>query len=690
MRSLLLRSLLCGLCAAVPPAVCPAQGRSPSGLDFAAPAKRLVKECRNAISRSESALAAVLSVSEGSPDFTNTPEAVENTLADCREATAALSFLRFVSTTSAVRDAALACDRALRQFEERTFSRADLHAAVLRYTDLKAPLAGEPELLVETQLKDFKAGGAALRPGDRESLTRLRTQIADLETSFMENIAAADAADHLDVSTDELAGLPAEFLEGLPAEQGRRRVGVSLDQYSPVMTLARAPSTRRFLATLRESRAKENLPVLDRLLTLRREEAGLLGYPSFSHLMLEGRMLGNPLAVEWFLDRLASGLEPLARRQLESMADLKAADERASSGRDRVIQAWDRLYYERRLRESCCGLDEERLREFLPVRAFVEGALSLAGRLYALRLREVSPAGAWHPAARLYEVSDAPDQNGRPGAVLGFLYTDLHRRPGKQPGISARSLVRPRRLAEGLRRPAVAALLADLPPDPGRRGFLSFDQADALLREFGKAIHLIVSRTRYARFASAETSWDFSEVPGLVFERWAWSESGLPLVSKHYRDGAPIPADLGRRLADSRRATAALDTLRQAAAAELDRRLHTAKVPDIGKEHARLSAEIGLIPAMPGAFPVASLAPLAEEGGRHFAHLWAWAVAEDLFASFDAGAGPDPSLARQFREAVLEPGATIPPADLVRRFLDRPASENALFEFLGAKAAKKR
>jgi Zn-dependent oligopeptidase len=585
-------------------------------LDFPSSARQVAKECGDAISRARSGLETVITISDTNRDFTNTPEAIENALAESREKTDSLSFLRFVSTSTAVREAARACGDMARRFEAETYGRPDLLAAAREYSTLKEPLAGEPKRLVESQLRDFKRNGADLPGKERKRLALVQQAIADHEASFLRNIAAADAAE----------------------------------------------------------RIKDNFRVLDRLLELRAEAAEHLGHRSHAHFETEGLMLGNPLAVEWFLDRLTSGLKEPALRQLKLQEDLNAA--KGPDGTWFEPSAWQ-------------GAPQGPLQE-LPSRTLLDGMLALANRLYGARFREISPGKArWYPDARLYEFSLAPDILPESGATLGFLYADLYERPGKTLETAAFSLARPRQSADASRRPAVAALVANLPrAQPGTQTLLPMEQAGALLRAFGKALHLVLSLNRYARFSAAQTPWDFAEVPGLVFERWAWSPVGLPLIHGSPNQGPPGQPDLSLRLAEFRAATSGIPLLREAALAELDRRLHTAKVADPCAEHGRLLKKTGLVGAGPGTCGPADFGFLVEEGGRRFKGLWARAVAEDLFARFGPLDLPDPVLARQFREIVLDPGATADPAALVQAFLGRPATERPFLESVGAKPGK--
>jgi Zn-dependent oligopeptidase len=585
-----------------------------------ASAKAVAKSCLDAITRGRSGLQAAVGISEANRDFSNTPETIENSLAECREAADPLSMLAFVSTAKTMRKAALACGEQVRVFEEETWSRPDLYLALRQYADLKEPLAGEPKRLVDHQLRQFKRHGAALPAKERGRLSKVKEEIRLLEAFFLKNAASTETA-------------------------------------------------------------RDSAVSLSRLLRSREEAARLLGYPSHAHFEYESRMLGNPLAVEWFLDRLASGIRPAGDRQLQTMEGLKALAEPAD--KKRALHPEERSAYRKKLQDYVLGDAASDIKDGLPLRAFLDGMAELSRSLYGLRLKDAGQAPAWHPDARVLAVL------AEQGETLGYLYLDLYARPGKTEETAAFSLLRPRQTSDGLRQPGIAALVASLPrPPKGKQALLPLDQARPMLRAFGKALYLISSRNRYASFSSAEAPWDFAEVPGMVFERWAWSPSGLPTLLPRLANGIPLPRELAQLLPQALAATSALDTLEATARAEFGRRSHTTQVLDLCGELGRISLEIGLL-TPPRACGPADLAFLVTDAGRGFGPLWAGVAAEDLFSGFGPKDQPDPIMARRFREVVLDSGATKDPAALVAEFLERPLREQPFIDAVGAGPWKK-
>ncbi|MBI5211456.1 MAG: hypothetical protein HY927_15900 [Elusimicrobia bacterium] len=656
-------------------------------LDFGLSAKQLAKACRQAVGRAESALQAVVNLPPEARALSNTPEAVEAALSDLAEQTAGASFLRFVSTSTSVRQAGRACRVRVERARLETFGRADLYDALRGFEGRTERLAGESRRLLEAQLRDFRRGGAGLPAKDAVRLAGIREELAGLERTFLKNIAGAEADDAVAVSSPELAGLPPGFIAGLQREDGSLRVGAGRAQFAVFMARAKRPEARQLLDSLHGNlAAKANLPVLERMLDLRQAAAKLVGCRDHAACVLEGRMLGSVSAVTSFLYSLESGLSSLADAELKALAALKD-DEEGREASDRVIHGWDWRYYEDQVKRARCGIEEDALAAQFPVEAVVDGMFELARRLYKVEFRRVPAAASWHPGVALIEVADAGMEAGRERPALGYLYLDLGRREGKPPGAFAHALIRPRRLGDGRRQPAVTALVASIEPRPG---LLSPGELGPLLREFGRALHLSLSSAKYARLSAADAPEDFADVAGVVFEHWAWTDAGLEAITRR-RQGRPGTAVvLPGKLRLCRDVPSGLAALRQVALSMLDIRYHSAGITDTTEEYERLAVKFGRLPMTPGTHPQAGLRPLAGQAVGIYAALWAEVLGADLFSRFESGGSPDPILGPSLRELVLEPGAGRDPEEQARAFLGRKPGPRAFLEYLGAVKRKKK
>src|SRR5579885_2297066 len=90
----------------------------------------------------------------------------------------------------------------------------------------------------------------------------------------------------------------------------------------------------------------ENMPLLDEIVQLRKEEAALLGYEDHASFVLEIKMAKTSKAVLQFLDDLKVRLEEPAKKEMKVLVDLKRRDlEKRGLAFDGKLNIWDWRFY---------------------------------------------------------------------------------------------------------------------------------------------------------------------------------------------------------------------------------------------------------------------------------------------------------------------------------------------------------
>jgi len=85
-----------------------------------------------------------------------------------------------------------------------------------------------------------------------------------------------------------------------------------------------------------------NVPLIEQLVQKRQEEALLLGYSSYSEMVLEGKMAKNPATVQKFEDSLINRLSAQSKVERQKLTDFK----RKMTGDPKAeMQQWDMSYY---------------------------------------------------------------------------------------------------------------------------------------------------------------------------------------------------------------------------------------------------------------------------------------------------------------------------------------------------------
>ena len=573
---------------------------------------------------------------------------------------------------AAVRRAGTEADERLNKWRVGLVFRRDVYEAVRALADSQdgRGLDAEEARLLEHWLRDFRRAGHELPDDERAELERLRTRLVEIEVAFERNIS--DHRDGIEVSREELAGLPDDYVARLSpgSQDGTYRVTLDYPELNPFLQQARDRSRRRELFTKHWNRTVEtNRPLLEEALGLRNRIAALLGHPTWAHFAMEIKMARSPDRVSDFYAELLPTLGDEVRRELDRLAEGLHAD-----GHDGPITAWDWRYYHEALRRAEFGLDQNLIAEYFPLEQMIDGMFELTGEVFGLSYRRID-APVWHPTVRAYEIADASS-----GDHIATFYADLHPREGKFTHAAAFPLVIGHRGPDGRRVAPVSAILANFtPPSGDRPALLKHDELETLFHEFGHILHMSLSRAAFARFSAAETEWDFVEAPSQIMEHWTWETSVLQRFARHYRSGDPIPTELVERMRDARWLNVGLTIGVQAFYGQIDLALHA--VPDVGDidDVLRRAHAVTGMPYPEGTFMLAGFGHLLSGyDAGYYGYLWAEAIGDDMFGRFAREGVTSPVVGADYRREVLEPNGTRDADDLVRAFLGRPPS-NAEF-----------
>ncbi len=617
--------------------------------------------------------------------FDDTMLPLDQALARVQDAYGRGAFMARVHPDRAVRDAGQASEERLAKWRVALPFRGDLYRAVRTYASSAEAqtLAGERRRLVDHWRRDFRRAGQELTPDARAELERLRARLVELEVAFQRNLD--EFRDGLELTREELAGLPDSYVERLPAgsRPGTWLVSLEYPSVFPFLDQAERRDLRQQLEFKLFNRgAAINRPVIDEALGIRQQIARLFGLPSWAHYALEVKMAGDPAAVERFYDQLVPPLQEKARDELARLAPLLAAD----TG-DAAIRSWDWRYYENQLRRTDFGLDQNRVAEYFPLEAVMEGMLDLTGDVFGLAYRRLEPAGAWHPDVLLYEIRDRATDG-----LIAHFYADLFPREGKFGHAAVFQLVSGHRRPDGTYETPVCAIVANLTrPGPGRPSLLRHDEVVTLFHEFGHVLHHSLSRTEFVRFSGTETEPDFVEAPSQIMEHWAWDPVVLGRFARHYLSHLPIPGDLVAQLVRARDLDIGIRTLRQVSLGMLDMGFHDASAArDLDEVNRRTWSVIGL------PFPEGTFYPGGFEhlfGGYdagYYGYLWSKVYGDDMFSRFRAEGVTNPEVGAAYRREILEAGGSRDAAEMLRAFLGREPSNGAFLELLGIGPAARR
>lgn len=559
--------------------------------------------------------------------------------------------------------------------------------------------------IVEMALRDFRLSGVELQGADRERYAAISNREAQASQKFSENVLDAIDAWSLFVEDEaRLAGIPADVLAAARAaaeEDGKPgwKLTLKMPCYLPVMQYARDRDLREALyrgygtvASEQGDAQFDNSPLIEELLSLRAEEAGLLGLGTFAGLRLQTRMARDAREVTEFLRDLAARAKPYAQRDLTELRAYADAELGLAE-----LQPWDVPYASERLRESRYAYSEDEVKQYFTEPRVLAGLYEVIETLFNVRLVE-TPVSSWHADVRGVRV-ESPE-----GALIGHLYLDLYARAGKQSGAWVDS-ERTRRLAGGRLQTPVAYLTCNFSrPNGERAAVLTHDDVITLFHETGHALHALLSEVDEpgaAAFSSVE--WDAIELPSQFMENFCWEWAVVQKLSAHADTGETLPRALYDRMIAARNYQSGMQTVRQIEFALFDMLMHDrAQGISIAQVLALLQEvrqEVAVLfpPAwhrLPHAF---SHLFAGGYGAGYYSYKWAEVLSADAYEAFEEAAARqpsgsalgtlDPETGARFRREVLAVGGSRPAAESFAAFRGRAPRIDALLRHSGMSAA---
>ena len=625
----------------------------------------------------EKDLAALIAIPQEERTFENTIMGYERAFDNYGNALGMSGFLSYVSTDKQFRDAANDLQMQISQYMVDVATRRDVYKAIREYTDTNPRLDPVQAKLVKEMLIGFKNSGMDLNDADLEKFKALNKEKAEYIIKFDKNIQ--EYKDPLAVTQEQLRGLGEDYIQKLSkTDDGKYLVTLDYPDYVPFMQNADDEQARKELEFKFNRRGgQENVELLEKTLTLRREIARLLGYKNHAELRLEDRMAKNPKTVMAFLKDLQKKLKPLGKKEDKEMIAYKNSKTGKNS---RTLYSWESGYWSNKFRKENLELDSEKIKEYFPSQVVIDGMLDLFGGVFGITFEPVD-IPVWHPDVKAFKIKDKAS-----GELVAYFYMDLYPREGKYKHAACFGLVEGEEKQDGTYQNPFVAIVANLnKPSGDTPSLLKHSEVETLFHEFGHVLHNALTKAKYSAFSGTSVSWDFVEAPSQMLERWAWDPQVLKKISKHYKTGEALPDDLIKRMIAAKNFGAGGMYLRQDFFAQYDMTLHTADTtPDTTKLYFELTKKIRGLPLTKGTIPQASFGHIM--GGYdagYYGYLWSEVIAEDFFGEFKKNGIFNPETGLKFRREILEKGGTLDEEKMVENFLGRPADNKPFLKSIG-------
>ena len=619
----------------------------------------------------------------GQVTFANTIKALDDAGYQTGLTANRLSLIKETSTNAAVREAATDAIKRLEDWSVGLDYRADVYRAVKAFAATNPKLTGEDAKLFTETLRDYKRAGLELPKAERDEVERMRKDVARLSTDFQTNIN--EARKPLKFTKAQLAGVPDSFLDS----KGIKMEGA--DEYTVmanitfhrliVMENCKVEATRKLLATEAENLAREkNVPLLKQILGLKHQIARKLGYASWADFQTEPKMAKNAKTAIDFLENLKTGLQPKFDAEVAELQKLKAKETGDSKA---VIRYWDWRYYGNELKKEKYTVDAEQLRIYFPYDRSLRGMFDIYQKIFQLKFEEIEAPYKWVDDLKLYAVSDS-----KTGEPLGLFYLDMFPRDGKYNHFAQFGIIEGKLLPNGkYQRPTISLVCNFPPPDKDKPSLLAHQEVETLFHEFGHALHSILTRAHYGRFAGTSVPRDFVEAPSQMLENWIWDKKVLDSFAADYRDSSKkIPQAILAKLKEADLSTKGMFYRRQLSFGLTDLTLHSSftEDEDVVKISNQRASEV-FFPVPEGTAFVAFFGHLMGYDAGYYGYAWADAISADMATVFEKAPGGffDTTAGLKLRHEIYEPGDSRDVNISIEKFLGRPRALEPFLKSIG-------
>lgn len=403
---------------------------------------------------------------------------------------------------------------------------------------------------VDNSLRGMKLGGVGLDGAEKERFNEIRLRLAELGTSFGNNVLDATKAFSLTIEDpSDVANVPesakamwanahkvslgedGEKMEVDPAK-GPWRITLDMPSYIAAMThvpsrsvrekVYRANITRASEHTVTDDgKSKDNVPTIYETLKLKQERASLLGFSNHAELSLASKMAPSVDSVKELSNLILDKALPAALKELEEITALARAEggEEYSEETLEKLMPWDLTFWSERLKESKFDLKEEELRPYFALPSVLDGMFGLIERLFNVEVKKVeNGVETWNPDVSFYNLYDKDN-----GKHIASFYLDPYSRPADKRGGAWMDVCIGKSDACGKDVPVAYLTCNGSPPVGDKPSLMTFREVETLFHETGHGLQHMLTAASVGDVAGINgVEWDAVELPSQFMENWCY------------------------------------------------------------------------------------------------------------------------------------------------------------------------
>ncbi len=571
-------------------------------------------------------------------------------------------------------------------------------------------LSAAQKKVIENSLRDFRLGGAELTDVDKPRFAQIQDEQATLGKAFSDHVLdATDGFVHLITNKADLAGMPEDAIAAAADTAQQKSLQgwaftLHFPSYYPVMQYSENRALRRLMYEAYVTRASELAPqyangkldwdntqnMLEQL-SLRDEEARMLGFKNYAALSLAPKMASSVEEVDSFLTNFAQKAKPFALKDWQELSEFAKTELSIVDG----LEPWDVAFASERLKQERYSFSENELKQYFPLPKVLDGLFQVIQTLFGVKI-EAADLPTWHTDVQSFSVKNTKAN------IVAYFYLDPYARPGKRGGAWMDDARGRRVLPNGEIQIPVAYLVCNFAPPVKvdgalRQPTITHDDVITLFHESGHGLHHLLTQVSALGVSGINgVEWDAVELPSQFMENFCWEWEVLEKMTAHAETGKPLPRELFEKILAAKNFQNGYMTLRQIVMSLTDWRLHAS----FDAKNAKDQAVLDLSRAIADQFNVIPQPAISRwintfshifAGGYaagYYSYKWAEVLSADVYSAFEeaaklTGSVLDEKTGTRYREEILEVGGSRPAAESFKAFRGREPSIDALLRHGG-------
>ncbi len=559
--------------------------------------------------------------------------------------------------------------------------------------------------ILDKEIIEMEHRGISLNIANQKEFNNISEKLGELSTNFSNNVLDATNSWFLILNDkSQIDGVPERVLElmSISAHEYLRKEGeadtkngpwkLSLDipTYTAFMTYANNRNLRERLYKAFVSRAshgeKNNTQIIEEILSLRTQQAKLLGYKSWAELSLSTKMAKEIKNVEKLLEELRKPAFKTAKNELVLLNKFSKDNGFPNSEN---LQSWDISYWSELLRKEKLNLDQESLRPWFPLNDVLKGLFKLSEKLFDIKVIEaINEAPIWNDDVLFFNILNKDDEK------IASFYLDPFSRPeSKRGGAWMDECLNKSNIGRNTL-PVAYLVCNQTPPSKDKPSLMSFDEVQTLFHEFGHGLQHMLTTVNLPQAAGINNiEWDAVELPSQFMENWCFHKNTLLNIAKHYKTGEKLSDENFEKLVKNRTFNCGMATLRQLHFAITDIRLHSNIYSNQGKNSDEIRKEIArnttvIEPIQEDKF-LCSFSHIFAGGysAGYYSYKWAEVLSADAFSMFEEADLENNQnikvIGKKFKDTILSLGGSFSPLEVFKLFRGREPKTDSLIRHLG-------